>query len=347
MAGTDRSAGAALIRELFDSPRTHTFVQVIRLLRRFMQEGGATVDSPQELFGSLRVRPELTLGFPAYDVAEVQWAGRDPWRFDLTVTFMGLYGTGSPLPTFYTEELLEEYNDGSSVSREFIDVLNSFAYSAWFRIWSRYRLDYALIEGRDPRVRSMLECLAGLGMAGRRGTDPRAYEKLRYLGLLTQQPRSADGLQSLLRDRFSSTHVFVEQCVPRRATIPADQQLRLGTSGHELGADSFLGYWVSERIGKFSVRVGPVSPRRLTELLPGAPLFKLLADYVRFYVNQPLEWELAVEVRTAQMTTVQLGSRPRALLGLTTWVFAGHAIDECVCVRFAPGPPLQAHKEAA
>jgi len=33
---------------------------------------------------------------------------RDGHRFLITATFLGLYGVSSPLPTFYTEDLMDE-----------------------------------------------------------------------------------------------------------------------------------------------------------------------------------------------------------------------------------------------
>ncbi len=62
----------------------------------------------------------------ATNTAEFLWefeekSDSEDERFEVQVNFLGLYGTSSPLPVFYTEDLIDEASDDESVAREFIE----------------------------------------------------------------------------------------------------------------------------------------------------------------------------------------------------------------------------------
>jgi adenosine deaminase len=71
----------------------------------------------------LRFRAAATLGFPAHEIASVQWeAGLEEGRrLTLTVPFLGLYGPASPLASFYTERLLGSDQAGRNL-QDFLDI---------------------------------------------------------------------------------------------------------------------------------------------------------------------------------------------------------------------------------
>jgi len=116
---------ATLKQELLEKGHAFSFFQVIRLLRLFAMQPFRTQTPPSELSQTIQIKPNLSLAFPASDVESVQELGdHKDLRFLITANFMGLYGTASPLPTFYTEDLIDEAADDESVSRDFIDILN-------------------------------------------------------------------------------------------------------------------------------------------------------------------------------------------------------------------------------
>ena len=99
---------ADLTTLLRERARHMTLGQALRLLERAHADAG---DSQPPFARNVLVRPHLSLAFPAADITDVQApdAPDSPppaWR--LTTTLLGLYGTMGPLPTFYTEELLDE-----------------------------------------------------------------------------------------------------------------------------------------------------------------------------------------------------------------------------------------------
>ena len=61
-------------------------------------------------------------------------------RYRIEANFFGLYGVTSPLPTFYTEDLIDEMRQGHSAGRDFVDILHAALYPLLFRAWEKHRI---------------------------------------------------------------------------------------------------------------------------------------------------------------------------------------------------------------
>ena len=329
MAGTDGRSPASLKRELLRDGREFSFHQVIRLLRTITPKPDDDSGVHHDDFPNLRVRPQLSLAFPSSDVASVEeysWDGEE--RFRLTATFLGLYGVSSPLPTFYTSDLMNEAAEDMSVTRDFLDVFNHRFYYFLQRCWIKYRQYLQAVEYRNPEDMERLFCLIGLGeKVFRDGVDD-VYSLIRYIGLLSQFPRSAAGLETLLQDIFGKIRVGVEPCILRRVKIPPDQRMHLGMNGCTLGQDVYVGEEVEDRMGKFRLNVGPLDVEQFQDLLPGNKGHAKLVSLTHFYVSDPLEFDMKLMLKESQAKPVCLGSERWARLGWDTWSFSGKEIGQ-------------------
>lgn len=332
MAGQGWGSPADIRLDILKNGHAYSFLQVIRLLRLLCDgpegpRGGGGLGK-----GRIRVRPDLSLGFPAADVARVEEGGGNGPDFRVTATFLGLYGASSPLPTFYTEDLLEEASEDRSAARDFLDVINGRLYELLFRCWGKYRMFLQVAEEGNPRELEKLFCLVGLGEEGLRDDAPEPYSLLRYAGLFSQFPRSALGLETLLQDALGGTPVEVVPCLGRMVTIPPDQRMNVGTSGCILGEDGFLGEEIEDRMGKFRLRIGPLPIGRFRSLLPGLPDHERLAFLARLYLIDPLEYDIELLMKEEEARTVCLGSTNWSTLGLDTWIFSGERMGEANAV---------------
>ena len=269
----------------------------------------------------IRIRPELSLRFPGTDITGVEKTGDDPVQYLITATFLGLYGSSSPLPTFYTEDLMDEFNDGKSIKRDFIDIINYAIYPLFFKIWSKYRLFYKICEENDEAVINKIYCLLGLENKELREPIYNIEKYFRYAGLTMQFPRSAEGLESIIGDCYNlGNKIQINQCVLRKVSIPNDQHSLLGKSCCTLGMDSVIGKTINDISGKFQVVISDADADILHSFLPDKQLFLELKQMVDFYVNQPLEWELVVELEGKKIETTQPGNKNWSHLGWNTWL---------------------------
>ncbi|MCK5099185.1 MAG: type VI secretion system baseplate subunit TssG, partial [Desulfobacteraceae bacterium] len=153
MVTENRKQTSEIIDRLIEKSSTFSFVQAVRLLLNDISSLRLNEDheiTQQEILAKfIRIRPELSLRFPGTDITCVERSEHNPAQFLITATFLGLYGSSTPLPTFYTEDLIEELNEGKSIKRDFLDIINYAIYPLFFKIWSKHRLFYKICEEND------------------------------------------------------------------------------------------------------------------------------------------------------------------------------------------------------
>ena len=309
--------------ELLKDGHAFSFFQVLRLLRHFTSVSSDRQDVNCDISRHIRIKPNLSLAFPPSDVEKVEEAGDgDNRRFLVTANFLGLYGSSSPLPTFYTEDLLDEESLDESTSRDFIDIVNRHLFTLLFSCWSKYRIHLRVLEEKSPQQIEQLFCLLGLGEPIPRQSIPRPERLLRYIGLFTQFPRSASGLKTLLQDALGGIPVDVIQCIYRKAAIPQNQKLRLGVSESSLGVDSYIGEEIDDRMGKFRTQLGPMTKGDYLRFTPGQENFDWLVLLTTMYFVEPLEYDIEVIMARNEVQSVVLGDETRSILGVDSWIFS-------------------------
>ncbi|MEE4359013.1 MAG: type VI secretion system baseplate subunit TssG [Desulfococcaceae bacterium] len=332
METENRDHGPALKKELLAQGKKFSFFQAVRLLQYYERRYGESAKNPppkgesDSLRNIINIRPDLSMHFPGTDIVsveapeEVTENGLPQYR--ITATFLGLYGISSPLPSFYTEELMEEQREDSSVSRDFIDIINSPLYPLLFECWSKYRLGIRISENESARDMERLFCLMGLGDTRVRSRVEEPESLLRYTGLFAHYPRSAPGLEALLSDAFQAPDVRIIPCIPERADIPDDQLCRLGMSGCRMGKDAYLGRRLKDRMGKFRVHMGHLDADTFQQWLPDTKNFKKMTALLRLYTDQPLKWDLEIVLTEGAVSTTRPGDSRWARLGWNTWLFS-------------------------
>lgn len=285
------------LEHLMAHPQSFAQGQALRLLG--MTHFGDYAAWLRFMQGHVRVRSWLSLAFPATELADIRRTDEgdtpDQPSVLLTGTGFGLYGTMGPLPTFYTEELLEEARHDESVSRDFLDILNIrlnhclHLVTLWRKLYQRET------ELGDPRATHVLHCLMGQAYAGLRPEGPPQVAVLR---LLLQHTRSAMGLEEYCTHALGvageGVCVRVEQCVRRVAAIPQRQRCRLGEANATLGQDAVLGEQIEDHAGKFRLHLEGLSREGMARFLPFASGYAELQGHVRRFLDVPLEFDVVL-----------------------------------------------------
>lgn len=326
--------GSDASQTLLTRAHAFSFFQAMRLLRHLTGRGASGSDGDAEAM--IRIRPNLSLAFPSSDIESIEPL-EDETGYRITANFLGLYGTASPLPTFYTEDLLEEAAQDESVSRDFLDIFNQSLYEMLYHGWLKYRQFLNIAEVNDNDYLERLYCLLGLGAEPLRKSNSIPggdYKLLRYIGLFTQHPRSAAGLGAMLSDALGDIPLEIVPCIPRKASIPPSQRMRMGFSGSRIGVDSFLGEEIADRMGKFRIQIGPLDQAGFLQFTPGNQSYDMLIALTESYMSDPLSYEVELILGARQAQTVALGDPVRSVLGVTTWVFSESHLGE-VRTRFS------------
>ena len=334
MAGQDGRPPAFIKQDLLKNPRAYSFFQAVRLLRFF--SGDARAGSEDRFFNQVvKIRTLLSLSFPGTDIYSLEQLPEEhSGRYRITATFLGLYGASSPMPTHYTEDLLDEFSDDETVNRDFLDVIGDPFYRLFFQVWTRNRWFIKLLEENDQAYYDRLYGLLGLGLPEFRSMVPRARGFLRYIGLFSQFPRSAMGLRALLSAAVDVPAVEVIPNVRQQVSIPKDQQCLLGIQGNTLGDECYLGELIDDRMCKIAVRIGPVDEAVFHQLLPDNPLHDDIVEATRLYLIEPLACDLELVLGGREARTATLGHPKWSALGYDTWTFSGPALEQESAVRF-------------
>lgn len=307
--------------------RRFSFFQIVQLMERCFHPAsrvGRLGPVSDEL---IRFRPSASLAFPASDIAgveQLQEGEENPARFRVTTTFMGLYGSTSPLPSFYAEEILwKEEND---TVREFIDIFHHRLLSLFYRCWFKYRYHMQFEpEGRDEFSRRMFG-LIGLGSAGlTENTGVPSVRLIRYAGLLSQQTRPARTLEGMLSDYFEDINIRVEPFTGRWVPIAPEQHNALGLRFCSLAEDCNIGERVYSRSSSFRIAAGPLKFDIFVTFLPERENNKILISLVNFFIRDRLEFDIKLSIIERDIPQLRLFSDDQAgrmQLGWTTWLFS-------------------------
>lgn len=300
--------------DILENGAAYSFRQLVRLLRGRLKPTGTAPEN------ALRIRPELSLERPRAEVASVT---RESDHYEVVTTFMGLYGVSSPLPAFYTEELIEAAQEDRTTAQTLLDSIHQHLYELHIAAREKHRPLDATVERGDAGFRDMLRSMVGLRDPQVRRTLPEPDRMLRYVALLGAQQRSAEGLRTLLTDALGHDAVSIEQCAERRVRIPPPSRVRIGEQSHALGVDAVIGIHVRDRMGRFRIRIGPLDEERFDALLNRHNHWHWLVGMIRFYVDTPLQCELELELKKGAGGTTELGNPGLSQLGTTTWLFSG------------------------
>ncbi|MGK4003693.1 type VI secretion system baseplate subunit TssG [Sorangium sp. So ce1036] len=280
----------------------------------------------------IRLRGDPSLIFASSDVSELALVKYPDavQRARVSTTFLGLYGSVSPLPAYFIEEIaLSDYQGGPQPIREFLDVLHHRLLSLLYRAWTKYRLPVTYRkQGADPFTRRMF-CAVGLDGFREYGTPLDRFFFLRYAPILASKSRSARNLETVLSEMLGNIGVRIEQFVGHWTLIEKPFRNKLGVMNHQLGESLTLGRYVFDGSGRYTIVVGPVGYDEYLSFLPGGERQALVRGVIETFTPGIHDVMLEIHVDTEEAPRFQLGSPRAATLKRTAWI-GGAAAERLV-----------------
>lgn len=308
----------------------YDFFQAIRLLERKFPKAARIGTRGPAGRERIRLKPSPELSFPTAELHDVRWqeTGKytDP-RVEVETNFLGLVGSGTPLPLTYAQEILWE-EDEQPQMRAFLDMFHHRLLSLLYRSWLLYRHEYLYEAGGTDRLTRALLDLVGISP-----TDSEAFlgiepsRVLRYMGMFLMPDRPTGALEVFLSEELGTT-VRVIPLTPRWINMPGDQVFRMDPNQRKkgfLGVDIVIGTRMIDRTGHITLEIGPVSYAEMDKLRPGQSTHRRLLALVRLFVRQPLDLELRVLVPANEIPKMSLGGPHSPRLGQTTHMGTPHS----------------------
>jgi len=325
VAAEDGRANHPLIRRLRREAPSFSFFQAVRQVQALFPDAPRVGEQGPTHKEVLRFTGHLAFDFPPCDVTSVELDEREApdddgplARLVMATTFLGLYGTSSPLPSSYTEDLFDQEPD--SLERGFYDLFQHRLLSLFYRAWERYRYSIRFRSDGEDYYSRRLSCLLHV----QRDLLPPDHRigmlsLFAFAGLLSQEPRSAASLLAALRTEIPGTRFTVEPFVGRWLPIPAPQRSRLGVGPCRLGEDSLVGETILDRSSTFRVVVDAADFGEYVRFLPGGDLLVKARELIDLFNTDYLDYQVEVRLAEDAVPEPRLGSGT-PLLGWSTWL---------------------------
>jgi type VI secretion system protein ImpH len=274
--GTDLNThrtSCALIEDLVAHAPLYDFTVATRLLHKWIE---------QQHLPALKSRAHLSLAFPTADIQKIEQNSQQ--QFTLILNFLAIYGTTSPLPNYYTEEILAEMSQDNPVTRDFLNLFQQRLYEIYYDYYCSIQLNNETKKSRCYVQK--IYALAGLGTSEIHSNIP-SEKLLRYASFFSSKHRSYIGLVRLLSD-YSNSVVEIDTYYLMQRVIPAKQHVFLGQKNCSLGEDCHMGQVYTSARNSLNIRFMQLTTHTFEQLLPGKPLALELKELIKLYILQSL-----------------------------------------------------------
>lgn len=319
MARTNRKSAPPIKDILFLEPYRFEFHQAIKLLEYLYPKAapfGETINPLQEV---VTVKSRVYLESMASDIYSLE---KIPLTLDsppiLNVNFMGIAGIQGPLPFPYTEMLIQRIRNGDTSLKDFLDIFNHRLTSILHRIRKQYMISLNSVVPEKTEIAVGLKAIIGIGqpaLENRLRVPDRSL--LDYAGLYWSHPRSAKGLEAILKSYFNIP-LSVECCVGQWHALAENQVTRIGLTGQwqRLGQGAALGIRVWDQMNHFRLHLGPLDVEKLDVFLPSGKGFERLKSLTELYVGPSMSFSVHYVAKNPPSTVL----KDKAYLGWRSWL---------------------------
>ncbi|ENN8438589.1 type VI secretion system baseplate subunit TssG [Enterobacter kobei] len=304
-----QSAPARLIALLGDRLPYMNFYRFCRLLEQSQPDKPVTGSTWQVRHEPVRFRPHPGMSFPASEIKGIEQPEYPHLPPTVRITFMGLYGVESPLPTHYIDDITQR-REGYEATADFLDIFNHRLITQYYRIWRKYSYPATFEEGGKDKSSQYLLGLAGLGING--CTDSIATPASRFLALLPVMllpGRTAEGMASLVRLLAPNTQAKIWHHDKRR--VPLKKPLTMSVSQPvSLTNRPVMGSYATDVNSQVLMRLYTSNPAEVQGWLPGGELHTDLMALLHVYLGSRLDVRLQLCVDRSLLPDATMSIKP-------------------------------------
>ncbi len=305
-----QSAPARLIAQLGDQLPYINFYRFCQLLERCQPDKPVTGSTWQVRHEPVRFRPHSGMGFPASEIKGVEQPEYPHLPPTVRITFMGLYGVESPLPTHYIDDITQR-REGYEATADFLDIFNHRLIAQYYRIWRKYSYPATFEDGGRDNTSQYLLGLAGLGIDG--CANSIAAPASRFLALLPVMllpGRTAEGMASLVRLLAPNSQAKIWHHDKRR--VPLRKALTMSVQQPvTLTYRPVMGNYATDVNSQVLMRLTTTDPAEVQGWLPGGELHTDLIALLHVYLGSRLDVRLQLCVDRSLLPDATLSSVPK------------------------------------
>ncbi|MGP8939894.1 type VI secretion system baseplate subunit TssG [Enterobacter soli] len=304
-----QSATARLITRLQSSLPFTNFYRLCQIVEKHHPDAPVAGSSWQVRQEPVRFRPHPGMGFPVGEIKGAEIPEQPHLPPTVRVTFMGLYGVESPMPTVYTDDITQR-QEGYEAVCDFLDIFNHRLITQYYSIWRKYSYPATFEPGGRDRTSQYLLGLAGLGIPG--CAQNIATPVSRFLALLPVMllpGRTAEGLASLVTLLAPETRATVWH--HDRCRIPLASPVTMSTRNPvSLRQRPVMGDHGTDVNRQVLLQLTTGHPEEVQGWLPGGQLHTDLLALLHVYLGSALDVRLQLCVNRDLLPDAQASCHP-------------------------------------
>ncbi|WP_032112997.1 type VI secretion system baseplate subunit TssG [Candidatus Paracaedibacter symbiosus] len=324
MATVARRSDYSLESDLYQETYEFEFSQAIRILEGLNQNSISFGEGDDPLKEALQVKSRLTLAVSSSDIYSVTAPLGGDHRPILTVNFLGLAGIQGPLPTPYTDLVIDRVRHKDTSSRDFLDIFNHRLASFWHRVRKKVVLGMEQIPPESTVAGKTFLDLLGLNshyLRHKLRVPDRSL--LTFAPLFWQRTKSTAGLQQLLKSYFQ-TEIHIQELQGHWRQGALEDLSLMGTQKGQynvLGKSVILGKRSWDQAAGIRIFLKQLSWKKYLTHLPGQHGHAALASLTKFYGGIDHKFTFYAAIKREEIPPTLLGKVAR--LGQITWLTRG------------------------
>ncbi len=295
----------------------HAFIKLLEELNPKAAPVGVQSDPLKEV---VNFKTHVGFDFPPTDIRSFSTAEFPDTPPNLTTDFFAIAGHPGPLPTPYTQRLIDSDRRGDTAMHSFLDIFNHRFLSLLHRIRKKYWVGVSSEDAEHTFLGRCLRSLLGMGLPSLVNRMPildRSF--FPYVGLIWGSHRSLEGLEKIVSS-FFRLPVSITQFEGKWQDVPLSQQSSLGRGGkfNILGKTAILGdrFWDQQALIAF--HIGPMTLAQYVEFLKPGKSYDALCQLVVYYAGKGQDFTINPILKKDEIPKTKLGYG--VALSWTSWL---------------------------
>ena len=348
MGSHSRNANIAVKETLKKETFKFDFHQAVELLGQLSPEAKALGEGGDPTNEALTIKSRVSLSPSSSEIHSFSLPAKDQKKPILWINFMGIAGIQGPLPTPYTELLLQRNRLNDYAFRDFLDIFNHRFASLWYKLKKQTFISYSQKDPRKTKVGRSLISISGIANESYRDMIHVSERTLlSYHDLLWHRPKSSYGLIRVLETHFN-TSINVEQFQGSWVRVSKKDCTTLGAKKgayNKLGKQTILGNKVWNQDAGIRIDIGPTTWEKINQLMPrkiknadGKVIMgrdhNQLKDLIFFYAG--MDYKIKIRFKIYPINVKPLRLNKQFGLGLNSWLSVGKKlktpchVDVCI-----------------
>lgn len=278
-------------------------------------------ENRENLYKRIIFKANPSLSFQKSEIKEIKFLEFEKnIKVEITLNFLGIFGSSSPLPSHYSEMVLQSL-DIDRVLYDFLNLFNHHLQKFIYPIWEKHRYYIQFKKDLSDKFSKYILSFLGLYSNTIENNSLLNFSKLLpYVGILSMKYKSAGTLKSILRHYLSHKDIEIIQCIPDKYNIPNWQYSSLGKENIFLGENFLIGESVISKNGKFRILLKNVTTDDLIKYSILGKKMDELNDLISFSLKEPLKYEVSLEIKKERKIQLKLNQEKKRFLGINCWI---------------------------